>query len=156
MRAEFINPFLSATKSVIETMAFTPVEAGSPALKEGNLTFGDLTGIIGMAGTNVNGNMVISFEEQTILKIVSKMLMEEFTQVNEQIVDAVGELTNMICGGAKRDLNELGVSIRMASPVMIKGKGVEINQLTKAPIIRMPFSTEHGDFVVEANLKVED
>jgi len=71
-------------------------------------------------------------------------------------VNAVGELTNMICGGAKAQLAKLNHKFDLATPTMVVGKGVEISYYSNAPTIVIPFSTEHGDFVIEANLSQAD
>lgn len=155
MQAEFINPFLNAAINVVQTIAQLKVATGKPYLKQDNKAFGAVTGVIGMSGTNVTGNMVISFEEKAILKVVSNMLFEEFTVVNDSVIDAVGEITNMICGGAKSQLAELGLNIGMASPVMLVGVGIELSQLSKTPIVVIPFDVEVGKFVVEANISVD-
>lgn len=153
MKAEFINPFLTSTKNVLETMCQTAVKAGKPSLKQDAVSYGAVTGIIGMASETITGCMVLSFTEPCILKIVANMLYEEpKAKVDEEILDAVGELTNMICGGAKSQLAKLNHKFDLATPTMIVGKGVEISYHTEAPTIVIPFSTDHGDFVVEANL----
>ncbi|MDH3393861.1 MAG: chemotaxis protein CheX [Desulfobulbaceae bacterium] len=153
MKAEFINPFLNATKNVIETMAQTPTQALKPKLKTGNTTYGEVTGIIGMASENVSGTMVVSFSEACILKIVGNMLMEEPKgKIDDEIIDAVGELTNMICGGAKAELAKMNHKFDLATPTMIVGKGVEISHYSDQPTITIPFKSAAGDFVIEANL----
>lgn len=153
MKVEYLNPFVAATKNVLETMARITVEPRKPHLKEGKGTFGDVTGIIGMASDTVEGCMVISFREACIVPIVAKMLMEEPQNLaSNEVVDAVGELTNMICGGAKVGLAKLGLNFNLATPTMIKGKGAEIRYHASSPIIVIPFHTESGDFVLEANL----
>ena len=153
MKAEYLNPFIHATKNVLETMAQVKVTAKKPHLKEGDATFGDVTGIIGMASDQVEGNMMISFAGSCILQIVGKMLMEDPQEkINDEIVDAVGELTNMICGGAKAELAKLGLSFNLATPTMVTGKGVEIHSRTDVPVLVIPFETDCGQFVLEANM----
>lgn len=153
MKAEFINPFLNATKNVLETMCQTQVKAQKPSLKENSLTYGEVTGIIGMVSQEITGCMIVSFSEKCILQIVANMLMEQPKEkVDDEIVDAVGELTNMICGGAKAQLAKLDYKFELATPTMVVGKGVEISYFSDAPTIVIPFSTEHGNFVIEANL----
>lgn len=152
MNVEYINPFLLATKNVIETMAFTQVSAGKPYLKKDSRTWGVVSGLIGLAGEQVSGNMLLSFDEPSILHIVSKMLGEEFKSVSKDVTDAVGELTNMISGNAKVELNKTGLQFEMAIPATIIGKDVEITQMAPAPTVVIPFSCEAGKFVVEANL----
>jgi chemotaxis protein CheX len=151
MKVEYINPFLSATISVIETMAMTKVTPGKPGLKSGNKSWGSVTGIIGMASDKLRGNAIVSFEEKAILGIVSRMLSEDFTSVSQDVLDAVGEITNMIVGNAKRDFSEKGYVFDMAIPLMVVGKDLEMSQMGKGPTVSVPFGTEFGNFVVEIN-----
>ena len=152
MNVEFINPFINSALNVLKTMAKTTPNVGKPAVKPGNRTWGVVTGIIGLAGETVSGNMVLSFDAPSILRIVSNMLGEEFKEVNNDVVDAVGELTNMISGGAKGELSEKGHKFDMATPIMVTGKDLEIKQLSDIPVITVPFTTDAGKFVIEANL----
>ncbi len=153
MKAEFINPFLQATKNVLETMAQTPVNPQKPQLKEGTTSYGEVTGIIGMTSDSITGSMIVSFTEKCILKIVANMLMEDpKAKIDDEVVDAVGELTNMICGGAKAQLAKLDHQFDLATPTMVVGTGVDIKYYSDAPTIVIPFDTADGPFVVEANL----
>lgn len=152
MKAELINPFINSASNVLKTMAQLNPVPGKPYVKTDKLTWGVVTGLIGLAGDRATGNMVISFDEGCILKVVSNMLMEDFNEMTEDVLDAVGEITNMISGGAKKELSEHGYSFDMAIPVIVRGQNVEITQITKSPIVVIPFDTEAGKFVVEANL----
>lgn len=157
MKAEYLNPFLHATRNVLETMAQTKLTGQKPYLKQGVATYGDVTGIIGMASESIEGSMMISFPEDCILQIVARMLMEEpKTRIDDDIIDAVGELTNMICGGAKAEFGKLGMTFNLATPTMVTGKGVEIHLRTDIPIIVLPFKTDCGTFVLEANLSARN
>jgi len=154
MKAEFINPFLHAAKNVLETMAQTPVTPGKPYLKKGRSSYGEVTGIIGMTSDTVSGSMIVSFSRKCILKIVANMLMEEpKSAIDDEVIDAVGELTNMICGGAKAQLAKTEYRFDLAIPSMVVGKSVDLDCYTDAPTIVIPFSTKNGPFVVEANLR---
>lgn len=152
MRAELIPPFLVATKNVIETMASVKVTPGKPIVKKNKTTWGVVSGVIGMASQTVKGSMIVSFEAKAIVAITNKMLGETFKEINGQVVDCAGELTNMICGGAKQRLAELGYTFNMATPVTIFGENVEIHQLVDGPTILVPFESEVGQFVIEASL----
>jgi chemotaxis protein CheX len=153
MNVEFINPFLQAAKNVLETMCQTHVHPAKPTLKENTTTYGDVTGTIGMASAKVSGCMILSFSEKCIVNVVANMLMEDAKdEIDEEIIDAVGELTNMICGGAKATLGKMNHKFDLATPTMITGKGVEISTLSESPTIVIPFDTEYGGFVIEANL----
>ena len=152
MDANLINPFIESTQKVLSTMAQTDSTADKPYLKNNTTTWGVVTGIIGMAGDEYSGNMILSFDEPCILDIVSKMLMEQFTSLTPDVIDAVGEITNMITGGTKNLLSDQGMKFEMATPLVISGRNVELKQLSPASVLVIPFETSAGKFVVEANL----
>ncbi|MCC6952655.1 MAG: chemotaxis protein CheX [Deltaproteobacteria bacterium] len=151
LKADFINPFVSSSLNVLQTMARVTPKVGKAYLKESRSTWGVVSGVIGMAGNKVTGNVILSFDQPCILEIVSNMLMEQFETISADVVDAVGELTNMITGGAKTQLGELGYVFEMATPMMITGQNIELSQLSKAPVVVLPFDTSAGRFVIEAS-----
>ncbi len=148
MDARFINPFLQGTISVLKTMAFIEPKPGKPYLKKDALARGDVSGIIGFTGA-VNGSMALSFSEKSILKIVSNMLGEEINEVNGDITDAVGEITNMISGVARKELESIGLNVSAAIPTVVSGKGHSIKHILGGPSIVIPFETVDGPFVVD-------
>ncbi|MBW1739586.1 MAG: chemotaxis protein CheX [Deltaproteobacteria bacterium] len=148
MDVKYINPFINATINVLETMAFTKAEAGKPYLKKDQVAQGDVTGVIGLIG-GVSGTISVSFTEKSILSIVSNMFGEEMKELNEEIKDAVGEITNMISGQARQELEGMGISLKAAIPSVIVGKNHSINHITKHPIIAIPFNTANGGFTIE-------
>ena len=150
MKSEFINPFLDAAVNVISTMAMLQPEAGKPFLKKDKTASGDISGIIGLTG-DMKGAIVLSFSTGAACKIVGSMLGEEYTELNADISDAVGELTNMISGDARRRLAEMGNNFEAGIPTIIKGKGHEIESITKGPVVAIPFDIDGNKFVVEAS-----
>ena len=152
MKAEFINPFLEATISVLKTMAFLEPIPGNPYIKKGGAASGDISGIVGITG-EAEGSLCLSFSKACILFIISQMLGEEQKEINEEVKDAVGELTNMISGDSRRRLQEIGHSFQGAIPSVISGPGHEVKHITRGPILSIPFTTQAGDFIVEVCFK---
>ena len=152
MDVTLVNPFISATVKVLETMASTKVNPDKPFLKKDKIARGDVTGIIGITG-EANGTISVTFDEGSILGIVSKMFGEELTEINAEISDAVGELTNMISGQARRKLEENGREFKAAIPSVVTGKDHEINHITSGPIVAIPFKTDGGKFTIEICLE---
>jgi len=151
MDVRFVNPFLEATVEVIKTMAFVDPVAGKPFLKEDNAAHGDISGIIGITGST-NGSLALSFSESCIVRIVSNMLGEEITSLNGEIKDAVGELTNMVSGAARRRLEHEGFNLKAAIPTVVYGKNHCIVHVLGGPSIIIPFKTDSGSFVVDVCL----
>jgi chemotaxis protein CheX len=152
LKAEFINPFLEATTSVLKTMASLEPVSGKPYIKKGSSANGDVSGLVGITG-ETEGSLCITFSKECILFIIGKMLGEEQKEINNDVKDAVGELTNMISGDSRRRLQELGHTFQGAIPVVVSGEEHEVKHISKGPILSIPFSTQAGNFVVEVCFK---
>jgi len=150
MHVEFINPFLQATVNVLQTMAFTQPQVGQPFLKsKTTLSQGDITGVVGLTG-DIHGSLAVSFSEAAILQIVSNMFGEVCKEINAEVRDAVGEISNMICGDARRLLADKGYQFQGAIPTVIEGKHHKICHACPGPILLIPFTvSETGTFFVE-------
>ena len=151
MDVKFINAFLDGTISVLKTMAFIEPKAGVAYLKKDDVAHGDISGIIGMTGA-VRGSLALSFSESCILKIVSNMLGEDLTEINGDIKDAVGEITNMVSGVARKNLEAGGLIISAAIPTVVSGKNHSIIHVMGGPSIIIPFEIDAGPFVVDVCL----
>ncbi len=152
MKSEMINPFLQAALNVISMMAMLTPEPGKPFLKKDKKAMGDISGVIGLTG-EMKGVVVVSFSTGAACKIVGAMLGEVFTELNAEISDAVGELTNMISGDARRQLAQIGHNFEAGLPTIVSGPGHEIEAITKGPVIAIPYKVEGHEFVVEASFE---
>lgn len=153
-RAEVINPFLSATVDVLSLMASEDARPGRPSLKnKGDGTAGDVTGIIGLASTSLRGAFSVSFQRETIVGVVTAMLGEPPEEGSDDLMDAVGEITNQISGSVRAQLDKIGYNFEMAIPQIICGRGHEVYGLDDAPCVLIPFETRYGSFTVEFSLK---
>ena len=155
MDVKFINPFLHGTIEVLTKMAFVEPRPGKVYLKKNSLAYGDVSGIIGITGDMI-GSLAISFNESCICNLISRMLGESYTEVNKEIFDGVGELTNMISGVARTHLEKDGMEVYAAIPSVVYGKNHTINHILKAPSIVIPFETDEGAFVVDVCIKRAD
>jgi len=147
---DFINPFLNATLNVLKVQAGVEATAGKVFLKtDAQKSIGDISGVIGLVSDSFSGSVNITFPEKVFLQIVSGMLGEEYAEMSQDIVDAAGEITNMIFGQAKVILNEKGYGIKTAIPSVVSGKNHSHETLTKGPIVVVPFESSKGNFFVE-------
>ncbi|MBU2969521.1 chemotaxis protein CheX [Pseudoalteromonas sp. C2R02] len=149
MNVEFINPFLSSLMNVLSTMAQTQLKPGKPMMKKSEVAKGDVSGLIGMVGPQTKGSLSISFDEELSLTIMERMLGERPDAINEEVTDMVGEITNMVAGGAKNLLGEKGYEFDMATPVVVSGKGHTITHKCDGPKVLMPFSCDAGAAHIE-------
>jgi chemotaxis protein CheX len=155
MDVQYINPFLDGTLEVLKKMAFLDAIPGKPSLKKEEAASGDVSGIIGITGDAV-GSLALSFSEKCICKIVSNMLGEEHHEVTRDIIDAVGELTNMVSGASRTQLEKMGMAVYAAIPTVVHGQGHTITHILKSPSIVIPFSTSAGPFFIDVCIKTTE
>jgi chemotaxis protein CheX len=149
MTAETINPFLLATMSVFSRMLGLELVREKPFVRGAFAPQHDVTGIIGLSGTS-SGTVAVSMPREMALAVTEILLGERPTEVNAQVVDAVGELTNMIAGAAKARLEAMSLSLGL--PTVLVGKGSAIAFPSRATPISIPFSSTLGPIVVEVGL----
>lgn len=150
MNVKMANPFITATVNVLSTMAFVKPIAGTPFIKTDNKSMTEVSGTLGITGINVKtkGCMTIAFTKGAILKIISNMLGETHDTINADVCDAVGEITNMISGQARKKLSEKGHSFEASIPIVIVGKNQEIHHL-KLPSVIIPFKIDEEQFFID-------
>ena len=149
MNAEFVNPFLSSFINVLKTMAQIEIKPGKPSLKKDATARGDVSGLIGMVGPTAKGSFSISFDKDLALNVFRLMVGETVEDLSEDITDMVGEITNMVSGGAKRQLGEKGYEFSMATPIIVTGKNHTIKHQVDGAKVLMPFVCEHGKAYIE-------
>ncbi len=148
MNLKTISPFLDATLEIINDLAGIGFENEPFYIKKDQYGCGDITGIIGLSGS-VKGTVAVTFDENTILYIVSKILHENFTRIDSMVIDTAGELTNMITGRAIEKLAKNGFDLMLSVPTVVHGKKHRVSHYTDGPKIAIPFFSTQGRFTVE-------
>jgi chemotaxis protein CheX len=72
--------------------------------------------------------------------------------INGEIRDAVGEITNMVSGAARKKIEAMGSSLSASIPTVVSGKGHSIMHVLGGPSIVIPFEMEEGPFVVDISM----
>jgi len=149
MKVEFINPFLSSMLNVMSTMAQMELIPEKPKLKKDETAMGDVSGLIGMVSPETKGSLSITFDEPLALATMQGMVGESPDTINDEITDLVGEITNMVTGGAKRMLSEKGFEFDMATPVVVSGKSHTIHHKSTGPVVIIPLKGKAGKVYIE-------
>lgn len=149
MRVEFINPFVSATLDVFQTMLGTKLTRGTLHLKQDHTPTYEISGLIGLCG-GLQGMVVVSIGHTTAIRAAEILLGSRPDDLNGDVVDAVGELTNMIAGAAKTQLEEFHLCVGL--PTVICGKSHSIKFPSGSPPLVIPFDSDIGPVCVEVGL----
>lgn len=146
MRVEYINPFIASLKNTFRTMLGCEAQRGALTVKDSRRAHHPISGVIGLSGKAV-GTVVLSFSREVALEAASTMLMTEATEVNEDVLDAVGELTNMVAGGAKAQLEEFQLMVSL--PNVVTGQDHEIHFPSNVTPLCIHFQTPWGPLTLE-------
>ncbi len=154
MKAEILNPFLAATVEVFRTMAGLELRPGALRVKGQEDGSFDVSGVVGFTG-QVQGFVALSFRESAALHVAGAFMGEAVAAVDADVKDAVGELANMVAGGAKSALAAAGYDLRISIPSVIVGPGHTISRPRGIPCFVVPFDTGEGTFSVELCVRLE-
>lgn len=151
MDASYITPFVSSIQNVFSTMLQLPVSINEPKVKDGPNPTHDVSGIIGMSG-DVSGSIVLSFPRETAERIVALFCGEQMDADSGDFADAIGELVNMVSGGAKAQFPD-GKKVSISVPSVVIGEGHTVANQTDAPCVMIPCDTDCGELVIEVAIK---
>ena len=112
----------NAVERVMAAMLGIAIGAGKASIERGVPEPSDgVVAFIGIAGTWA-GTGSVSCSAKLACRLCGLMLMTEAPAVNEEVLDAVGELTNMIIGNVKTDLEGRLGQLCLSSPTAIIGR----------------------------------
>ncbi len=107
----------------------------------------DISGVIGLSGL-AQGIIAIGFSKDSALSTVTKFIGGKVNK--SEMIDAVGELVNIVAGYAKKDLTEYDLAISL--PNVVLGEAHHVTTPTGVPAIVVPFDSPLGNFSMEVAL----
>lgn len=151
MDPSFISPFVTSIQNVFSTMLQLPVDIGDPRVKTEKGSSHDVSGIIGMSG-EITGSVVLSFPKETAERVVSLFCGMELNADSPDFADAIGELVNMVSGGAKAQFPD-NRRVSISVPSVVVGDNHSIAGQSDAPCVVIPCSTDCGELCIEVAIK---
>jgi chemotaxis protein CheX len=154
MKVDFINPFITATRQLMTTMAGIKEFKKAELSAEHELVSSfDVSAAIGLTGS-AQGTIVLSFSEAIAIEILARLIGEKVTKFDKDVCDAVGEMVNIIAGSASALLPQSsGSVIDRSIPSVILGRGHKIYHPPNIPCINIFFQTEIGAFAMQVSFK---
>lgn len=153
-----LNPFIQATTECLVQMAQARPQRKRIFIKTDPLMHGDIAGIIGMSN-GVTGSCVVSFPDLLARRVVARMMMEEdgTKLAPEMINDGIGEIANMVAGGAKRLFSTLKTyKFDISTPTVVAGPPVKLFNPLDTVSIACEFSADPDwpeTFLIELTVK---
>lgn len=136
---KYIQPFVDVCESVFRDFIGTDLITERPHFADKNDPHDwDVSAIIGLTG-EARGAVVISMKKSLALKLTGVLTGSEHSDLDDEVVDAIGEIINIIAGNAKRGLEE-SFRLVISLPTIVRGKGHAILWPNdQARIICIPF-----------------
>lgn len=139
----FVNAVASAVENALlmcNTQAKCAGISRIPTNESGNVT-----GIIGVHG-DVSGFVTVNMAERVALASVGGLLQEPFPSLCHQVVDGVGEITNIVAGGIKNGLAGTPWAFRSVTvPSVIIGQNYHIAYARGLHYLAVVFEHESTD-----------
>ncbi|MDE1901873.1 MAG: chemotaxis protein CheX [Alphaproteobacteria bacterium] len=139
---------LAVTRALRDTFG-VDVTADAPEYGEGMVSLaGDVSGIIAMVQQQLEGTLMLSISFEVVRDLLPQVVGKSVTITPEMVGDTVGELTNMIFGQVKSELNQRGHQIKLGIPCVVTGKGHFVSQFHRGRYMIVPFRLDGHLFQV--------
>lgn len=139
----------TTTENVFATMLGLEVQAG-PVDAQSKLTQedGKVVCLVSFTG-QWNGSGSISCSALLACTISGKLLMSEYEAVNDEVLDAMGEMANMIIGNFKDEAAAALGALSLGTPTVIYGNNFQTRNWNGQSWIAVPFCCEGERFEVK-------
>ena len=124
-QSDLVEAIRAATNDVFSTMLNLELQPGEVFMeKEKAVPASGVVSLIGLAGPWVgSGSLFCSAE--FACKIATHLLQTEYPAMNEDVLDAVAEVTNMIIGNVKTALEDRLGAMGLSTPTVIYGRNFQ-------------------------------
>jgi chemotaxis protein CheX len=151
MNAQYLNPFLAASFSVLEMLLGKPPVRGQAAMQASSFSSDECSVICGITG-QAHGQIIFGMSRATACGIAGAMLGSPVTELDILAASAIAELGNMISGGSMQRLSEAGLTCDITPPSLLEGNNIYINTLG-IPAITVPLTTDYGTLHITISLQ---
>jgi len=145
---DFITTLVAATEEVFETMVFKKLTKGSPIEGDALRPRSNVVGLVGFGGS-LSGLVAFYTTIDAAQEIAGSMLGMPAADVNGEMPDAIGEVTNMIAGGFRLKLAEKGETLAISIPSVTIGSDFYTKYASDVQRILCPFRMDENEICVE-------
>jgi chemotaxis protein CheX len=151
VRYDFVNPFVSSAREILEEVLAGRIDAGKIRLSPAPVSSRGVTAIVGVTGEG-EGRVLFDMSRETALAIATEMNAEPQGQLSRLAQDTLSELASMMTGRAISVLNDRGHRLRVSPPTLVAGDNVTISN-SEIETLVVPLSTSHGEVIVNVAME---
>ena len=141
----YVEPFVEVTVNTFKEFVGIEVVPRHPHFLDPEKSFEwDISAVIGLSGV-VKGAVIISMKTDLAIKLTNLLTGETRSEIDADVVDAIGEINNIIAGNMKPRVPN-GDRIVISIPTIIKGKEHSIAWPSRATrILCIPHKAYEND-----------
>ena len=153
MDVAIINPCVDSVITTMSMMCNLNVQISNMNVKvAGEDSLGDISGVIGFVGS-LHGLIAVTFPKCIAVQAIGSMIGEVYTEIDDDILDGTGELTNIIAGNAKTIFKERGWDVSISLPSIMVGEGHSISIPQSIMSVVVEFKAGSQPFWLEIALR---
>jgi chemotaxis protein CheX len=137
---DMLSALIEATKEVFERMVFESLQLGTPIQGEALRPRSNVVGTVAFAGEQ-SGLVAFYSTAETAHDIAGAMLGIPASQVNGEMPDAIGEITNMIAGAFRTKMAAVGPRWAISIPTVTMGSDFYTKYVSDVQRVLCPFTT---------------
>jgi chemotaxis protein CheX len=145
---DMLASLLESTQEVFHTMVFTTLGTQTPIEGDALRPRSNVVGTIAFAGVR-SGIVAFYSTTKTAHAIAGAMLGIPPEQVNGEMPDAIGEITNMIAGAFRTKMARTGPPWAISVPTVTVGSDLYTKYVSDVRRVLCPFTFEDGEVFVE-------
>lgn len=148
MEEAIVSAVAQSTREVFTSMVSIDLD-GEPLVRgDDAIAPCRVMAMVGLAGKSM-GILSVHCSPQMAATITSNMLGMEFTEIGDEVRDALGEVANMIAGSFKTKMSKTGELFDLSVPTVIVGESYTTRTLTNAPTVVLEFPNSAGHVFVK-------
>ena len=111
---------------------------------------GEISVVMGLTG-GLQGSVSLSMTHDAAIRWTDALIDHKASEIDQTVIDAVGELGNMVVGGAKRRLCDYGLTMSLPSVIRVGADGISYPQSDSAILV----SYQYGESTIEALIALQ-
>jgi chemotaxis protein CheX len=149
---ELVGHILQSTLSVFSTMLDLEITPGTPHVGAGGEApnYG-VAALVGLAGSWA-GTGSVDCSAALACRLAGAMLGSEYESVNDDVLDAMGEVANMIIGNIKTSVEEVVGPMDLSIPTVVYGRNFTTRSQKRNQWTVVPFDCYGEELLVRVML----
>lgn len=142
------SEIVEGTKEVFSTMLMMDLSLNENFQQGSDKIASNITSMIGLGG-GLRGVLAVHCPKNIATAITGGFLGMEIEELDDDVKDAIGEITNMVAGNLKISYGKIDVNIELAIPTTIVGESFHVSGVADSTREVVALDMAQGTFWIE-------